>query len=232
VKDPGCFFSTLSRLVLIVVILLMGCRPVDVDPPRQPISNAGGDLEAAAGAQGVMDAFLQAWEAEDYPGMYAYLTPLSRDALSLEAFTEIYQNTAQSLTLESLKTDVLSALAEAYHAEVSYRLNFETRLFGTLTRDTVAALTREQEGWRIQWEIGMLLPELRGGNRLEFVNELPSRGRIFDRKGAPLAAYDNALAIGLVPGEVLPDQAENLYATLAEISFYDPDSLATGGFHP
>jgi hypothetical protein len=83
-------------------------------------------------------------------------------------------------------------------------VEYDTRLVGTLSSDTVAALTREQGSWRIQWEVGLVFPELRGGNRLELLHQPPSRGRIFDRDGAPLAAYENALAIGVVPGQIHP----------------------------
>jgi len=158
--------------------------------------------------------------------MYMRLTSLSQDAISLDAFTRFYQSVAQAITLENLQTQVLSVLAETYRAEVAYRVTFETRLFGEIVRDTTATLRWGQDGWQIQWEEGMILPDLRGGNRLEFVHQLPSRGRIFDRFGAPLAAYENALAIGVVPGEILPEQAPGLFATLAEISFYSPESLA------
>jgi len=191
----------------------------------QPIWSGKGDVTSAATVQHVLEGFLTDWAVEDYPAMYARLTRLSRDAITLEEFTRIYENFAQTLTLESIQTQVLSTLAEANHAEAAYRVAYYTRLFGILSRDTVATLTREPDGWRIQWETGMLLPDLRGGNRLDFVSQLPSRGRIFDRSGAPLAAYENALAIGVVPGEILPEQAPDLFAALAEISIYSSDSL-------
>lgn len=225
-KNYARVFSVIAHLVLILTLWVTGCVPSGVDSPNRPLSSGGGDVAGAAAAQAVLDGFLQAWEAEDYPAMYAFLTSFSQDALSLDEFSTLYQNAAQSLTLQTVQAQTLSTLAEAHHAEAAYRVHYETRLFGTLSRDTTAALALEQDGWRIQWEIGMLLPDLRGGNRLEFVHQLTSRGRIFDRVGAPLAAYENALAIGLVPGEILPEQADQLYETLAEISFYSPEALA------
>jgi penicillin-binding protein 2 len=215
-----------NSLVIMLVIVLTACVAVNPNAPQNTISVSPGDLAAAAAAQGVVEAFLDAWQAEDYPTMYGYLSALSQDALPLEDFAAIYDNAAKSLTLQTIDGRVLSALAEAYHAEVAYRVDYSTRLVGMLSRETVATLTREPDGWRIQWEIGLLLPDLRGGNRLDFVHQLPSRGRIFDRLGAPLAGYENAIAIGLVPGEINPAQADDLFATLAEISFYTPDSLA------
>ena len=225
-KTRLLWMRTLTGLILSLAILLVSCGQQPFERPQGALTNSPGDPAAAAAAQTVVEEFLEAWEAEDYPGMYGFLSALSRDALSLDEFTASYSNVAITLTLQTVKTQVLSALAEPNHAEVAYRVDYETRLVGTLTRENVTTLTREMDGWRIQWEIGMVLPELRGGNRLEFIHQLPSRGRIFDRKGAPLAGYENAIAIGLVPGEIDPAQADSLYATLAEISFYDPASLA------
>jgi penicillin-binding protein 2 len=209
-----------------LVILLAACMPVNLEAPRATRSVRRGDIAQAAAAQSVFDAFLQAWAAEDYPAMYELLSSLSRDAVSLEEFSDTYQNAAKSLTLKAVSGTILSVLADDTHAEVAYRVDFATRLVGTLRRETVATLVREIDGWRIQWEIGLILPDLRNGHRLEFVHQLPSRGRIFDRYGAPLAAYESAIAIGLVPGEILPEQADQVYQTLAEISFYSPESLA------
>ncbi|HOE71028.1 MAG TPA: penicillin-binding transpeptidase domain-containing protein [Brevefilum sp.] len=225
-KVRARFILTSACLVLVATTLIAGCLGMGGEWTGQPIWSGKGDVTSAATAQHVLEGFLMDWAAEDYPSMYASLTRLSRDAITLEEFTRTYENFAQTLTLESIQTQVLSTLAEANHAEAAYRVSYHTRLFETLSRDTAATLTREPDGWRIQWETGMLLPDLRGGNRLDFVSQLPSRGRIFDRSGAPLAAYENALAIGVVPGEILPEQAPDLFAALAEISIYSPDSLA------
>ena len=40
-----------------------------------------------------------------------------------------------------------------------------------------------------------------------------------------MAAYEDAIALGIVPGEILPHQAEIVYTTLAELSSYNPESL-------
>jgi penicillin-binding protein 2 len=215
-----------SLVVLTLVSVLAACLPVGTVTPQATRTIRRGDAAMAAAAQQTVEGFLGAWEVEDYPAMYAFLSPLSQDALALEEFTEIYENFATTLTLRSVSASVLSTLVDDARAEVAYRVEYDTRLVGTLSSDTVAALTREQGSWRIQWEVGLVFPELRGGNRLELLHQLPSRGRIFDRDGAPLAAYENALAIGVVPGQILPEQADSLYAALAEISYYTPDSLA------
>jgi len=209
-----------------LMILLAACIPVNLEAPRATRSVRRSDIAQAAAAQAAFDAFLKAWTAEDYPVMYELLSSLSRDAISLEEFSDTYQKAANSLTLQTVSGTILSVLADDAHAEVAYRVDFTTRLVGTLRRENVAPLVHELDGWRIQWEIGLILPDLRDGHWLEFIHQLPSRGRIFDRYGAPLAAYESAIAVGLVPGEMLPEQVDQVYQTLAGISFYNPDSLA------
>ncbi len=214
------------HLGLMLTILLAGCLPVNLDAPRATRTVSRGDVAQAAAAQSTFEAFLQDWAAENYPAMYDRLSSLSRDAITLEDFSDTYQNIANTLTLQAVNGTVLSVLADDIQAEIAYRVNYETQLVGTLSRENLVSLVRELDGWRIQWEVGLILPDLRDGYRLEFVHQIPSRGRIFDRSGAPLAAYESAIAIGLVPEEILPEQADQVYQTLAEISFYDLESLA------
>lgn len=217
----------LQRLILGFAVWLGMLSACTVQgPERLPIEETfNGNISATAAAQLVVDRFLEAWQAEAYEEMYALLSSLSRDAFSLEAFTETYQSAANALTLKTLSYQTLSALAEERQAEVAFRVELNTLLVGELIRENVMHLSLEEGGWRIQWEKGLILPELQGGKDLAFVHQTPSRGRIFDRGGAPLAAYENAIAIGVVPGEMNPAQAGLVYETLAAISVYDGETL-------
>lgn len=221
---PKGDYAKFFILLLIVMSLVTACVPVLKETP-QPITPSGNITDALA-AQKVVEEFLSAWQAEDYPSMYAQLTTLCRDAMTLEEFESIYRDAASSLTLQTISFDLLSAMAAGTYVEVSYRLHFTTMLAGDLTREMMVNLTQEENDWRIHWEIGLILPELRGGNHLEFVHQIPSRGRIYAQNGAPLAAYEDAISIGLVPGEIVPEQADLIFKTLAEISYYDAEELA------
>lgn len=211
-------------LIFIMIWLISACVSDVVETPEP--AEVGGNVSEAAAAQSVVAQFLLAWQEEDYAGMYTTLSSLSQDAIGLEEFTSIYRDAATKMTLQTLEYQLMSAIAEERYAEVAYRVDFNTLLVGTLSRDMVMNLTREENTWRVQWETGLILPEMRDGNRLEFIHEIPSRGRIFDRNGAPLAAYENAIALGIVPGEMLPEQADLVYEILAEISYYEPETLA------
>ncbi len=223
--------SRRSRLLkLIITLILMGVLSACVTNPEQgddsTISSSPIDSAAAASAQSVASRFLEAWQGEIYSEMYDMLSTPSRDAVSIESFQEEFDDVANNMTLATIDFQILSAMAKERQAEVAYRVDYNTRLFGAFSRDMVMSLKRENNTWRVQWSRALILPELGAENELEFVHQVSSRGRIFDREGAPLAAYENALAIGLVPGQILPDQADLIFETLAEISKYDAGDLA------
>ena len=214
----------LAAIFMLAVAILAACTPPSPgEPPAE--EPAPGNISSTAAAQLIVERFLAAWAEEAHAEMYALLSSLSQDALSLDEFTQAYQEAANALTLEELSYQTLSALAEERRAEVAFRVSYQTRLLGELVRENVVFLSLEGGEWRIQWENGLIMPEMQGGKALQFVHQLPSRGRIFDRQGAPLASYENAVAIGVVPGDLDPAQDEQLYAVLAEISIYDADTL-------
>ncbi len=208
---------------LLLLLLMVACAPVVATPGDVMVS---GNITDAVAAQTVAEAFLSAWQAEDYPAMYADITSLSQDAMTMDEFEALYRDAASSLTLQTINFELLSAMAMEAHVEVAFQVRYATMLVGELTRENLMTLVREGQGWRIQWGRGLILPELGDGSSLEFVHEIPSRGRILDKDGAPLAAYEDAIAIGLVPGEIHPEQVDLIYITLAEISSYEPDEIA------
>ena len=218
-------FNKLIALGMILVTMSACVSDPVIQSTAEPQASFS-SLADAADAQSAAVQFLDAWQIDDYPTMYGVLSSLSQDAFDLTTFEEIYQDYESTLTLEKMDYKVLSTMAGDLYAEVNIKIDLQTRLVGELSREIVMTLEKENQGWWVSWEPGLILPELQNGNTLELVYEIPSRGRIFDRGGAPLAAYENAIAIGLVPGEILPDQAGQIYEALAEISHYDSAALA------
>mgnify|MGYP001238877786 CR=1 FL=1 len=214
---------TVRLTLLILTIFLSACstKPNQVSTPTPLV----GDISAASAAQAVMEEFLAAWGEEDYTTMYSHLSSLSQDAISQADFEALYEDAASKMTLEALSFQLLSAIGTKDSAEVAFRVDFDLQLLSDLRRENIAHLVREGGVWRIQWEKRLILPEMGEEYQLEFVHQTPSRGRILDRDGAPLAAYEDAIAVGVVPGEMLATQADLVYSTLAEISIHEPETI-------
>ena len=180
---------------------------------------------ASPNAQGTAEAFLKAWQAENYNEMYADLTKVSQDAIDQVKFTKTYQDAADNLTLQKLDTEVLSSLTNPQSAQVAYRVTFHTALMGDLQRDMVMILSVENGTWKVQWETGLILPELHGSNSLALDYKIPARGNIYDKNGSALVAQDDAVALGIIPGDIGDGQEGTLLGQLSKLTGKTPLSI-------
>lgn len=182
--------------------------------------------------QTVLD-YLEKWNAGDYAGMYAMLAPTSRDAISEEEFVKTYTDTAASMTLDQIDYGILSALVNPSSAMVGYQVVFKTRMFGDLIRKMEMSLLADGGQWQIQWESGLIMPELTSGKRLALSIVPPSRGDIYDSDGDIIASDTEAVALGVVPDQVGTDQIGNLAGLLSLVTGIPTnmivDKINTGG---
>ncbi len=125
------------------------------------------------------------------------------------------RNSPRSLTLQKLDFSIPSSLTNPSSAQVGYNVDFTTALLGDLNRQMVMNLVLEGGAWKVQWNDGLMMPELEGGNQLSLDVKWPSRGNIYDRKGEVLATNADAYALGVVPGQVAEGMMPEVVAQLA-----------------
>lgn len=227
-----------SFIVLLVVVLLVACTnvnqktntPQPVVVPQatntQPLPTAQYQVTRAPDAQSAARAFLDAWKVEDYPTMYAMLTPLTQDAITEEKFIERYRTTAINMTLQSLDYEILSSLTNPTAAQVAYKVVFHTEVVGDLsTREMSMGLTLDHGSWRVQWDDGLIMPELRGGNMLQINYDAPARGNIYDRSGEGVAIYSEVMALGIWVGQTDPNQEGTIFSVLSTLVGRTPESI-------
>lgn len=218
--------------LMILVVLLTSCSP------RAPQMTPTGAVTAtselpqpqvnvtrAPDARAASETFLAAWKNDDYTQMYNLLTRVSRDAIQPEAFTTRYRDTAINLSLQSLDYEILSVLTNPGAAQIAYRVTFNTTLVDKLQRDMVMNLALEDGAWKVQWEEGMILPELRGGNRLAMDIKIPARGNLYDTDGNALAAQSDAFALGVIPGQIDEGQHSRVISILSHLTGKTPQVI-------
>jgi penicillin-binding protein 2 len=212
-----------KNLILWILILILVTSCTNGTP--RPTKNPDGELPTpVVKTTSVPDAtaaaidFLTRWEENDYAGMYALLAPTSRDAITEEDFIKKYQETAQSLTLKSLDSGILTSLIQPSSARISYQANYATTLFGDINRQMEMNLIIDQGTWKIQWDDGLILPELSGGNKLMLYIQQPARGDINDKNGNTLATQTEAVALGVWPGQISSGQEGLLLDMLSQMT--------------
>jgi penicillin-binding protein 2 len=211
------------RLLILLPIILAACgggnTPESTEGP-QPTATSSlptpvVDITDTPNAQDAAAAFLTAWQNNNFEGMYDFLSGASRDAISKEDFTKKYQEFSRNLTLQKLDFLIPSSLTNPSSAQVGYSVDFATALLGDLNRQMVMNLVLEGGAWKVQWNDGLMMPELEGGNKLSLDVQWPSRGNIYDRKGEVLATNADAYALGVVPGQVAEGMIPEVVAQLA-----------------
>ncbi len=175
--------------------------------------------------QTVAEAYLSAWQKEDYTAMYRLLTAVSRDAIGEDDFTAYYKGVLTGAAVGKVDFHILSSLVRPRSAQVAYTVTLHSAVVGDISRDTVMNLSLENGAWRVQWDEALILPELHGGKRLTLDLQVPARGEIFDHNDLIIATQTHAMAIGLMAGQVDPDQEENLFALLWRVTGISPNHI-------
>lgn len=158
--------------------------------------------------------------------MHEQLTLLSKDALPVEDFIRKLKDIANTMTLKSMEVEILQSLIkDPTEAQVAYRVTYDTVLVGEVSRETLMNLSLQEGQWKVQWEDGMVLPELRGGNRLAMDITIPTRGNIYDANGSALAAQSDAVALGIVPGQIEDGSEGTLLVELSDLTGLDTEYI-------
>jgi len=173
--------------VLLLVFILTACVPGLAGKPPTPTATLAPTATLPAPQQVVTHApdaqdaarvFLEAWQKNDYAGMYASLSRVSTDALATDKFAARYQDAAEKLTLQKLDFEVLSSLTNPKSAQVAYSVIFHTNLFGDLKRQMTMNLALEGGAWKVQWDDSLILPELKAYYHLALDVKIPTRSDI------------------------------------------------------
>jgi penicillin-binding protein 2 len=215
--------------IIVILTFLTACSssgfgpvfPTDTALPPPPVTIVHApDVDAA------LTAYLDAFKADNYNAMYGLLSKVSQDSITLEDFAKRNKDALNEMSAGSFDYEVLSSLINTYASEVSFRVTYHTALVGDIQRDMVARFTLENDVWKLQWEDGLILPELAGGNVLKMDYSIPSRGNIYDHNGDVLAAQADAYAFQIIPGNVSEEGEGTLLSEVWNLCGISMEGLA------
>jgi penicillin-binding protein A len=213
-------------------------RPITADAERRrrlvtrtlPISVIagfafiGGLVIGGADHLDAVERFAQAWERDDFDGMYAELSGDAQADISRPEFESAYADAERTATV-----DVVDAgdPEEASGGSASLEVDIKTFAFGEVSGELELPL----EDRKIAWEPQMVFPGLRRGEHLDRRTRAPSRAPILAADGTPLAegpasARSSPLgaAASAVTGTV--DSPKHAQEVLLEAQGFPPGSLA------
>ncbi|HEY3311645.1 MAG TPA: penicillin-binding transpeptidase domain-containing protein [Anaerolineales bacterium] len=219
----------------VVLVLLVSCgRPGANGTPDGSIFSPSGSLPTPAvhitnapDAQTAMRIFLEAWKKDDYAGMYPLLTQDNKNNITEDDFVAKYRDAMNALTLQEFTYDISPVGDATSNAQIAFHVNFKTKLAGDLPRDMTANLRLENGQWRIVWDDGLIMPDLKGGNHLQMDFSVPPRGIIYDHKNKPLVEQTDVMALGVIPAQMNPDTEGALLVELSNLTGLYPGAITS-----
>ena len=224
-RKPFRKILLLTLVLLTLVAVACTSAPATENATSSPLPTPQVATTHVPDPQTVAEAYLSAWQKEDYPAMYRLLTAVSRDAISEDDFIAYYKDALTGAAVGKVDFHILSSLVRPHSAQVAYTVTLHSAVVGDLSRDTVMNLSLEHGVWRVQWDEALILPELHGGKRLTIDLQVPARGEIFDRNDLIIATQTHAMSIGLMTGQVDPEQEDNLFNLLWRVTGVSPNHI-------
>lgn len=192
--------------ILLLAALLAGCaRATGTVTPGGGLPTPPITVTLAPDITSALNKYLEAMKAGDYATMYDMLSADSKKSITEADFAKRHNDAFNEMSMQDVKYDVRSTLTNPGSAEVAYGLDYVTAIVGELKRDMVAKFVLEDGQWKLQWDDGLILPELKGGNHLQMDYKIPARGDIYDQNGHAIATQSDAYALGIDPGPGLSD---------------------------
>lgn len=198
-KKPLLFLFVLA----ITILGLTACSKDRLDPTVQ------------------IEKYIQLWHEQNFTQMYELLTDESKQQYSTEDFIDRYEKIYKDLAIDDLKITYSELTDEQINeaiekGEANFQIDVEMnsiagpiQFSNTLHLTLVEHSDEEKEAeWLVEWNPGLIFPDLADGGKIRIETEQPRRGEILDRNQMPLALNDIAYEIGVVPNNFQNEEAE------------------------
>lgn len=202
-----------SVIIVLISTLLFGCSQKNV-------------------AKDSFDAYIKAWNKEDYSSMYKIISSDSKKTISKKDFVQKYTNIYDGIELS--KITITPNYPKSFNADSDGKIAIPF----TVTMDTVAGkinftdtayMVKETvvnaESWGISWSNSMILKDLKADEKIRVAVTKGNRGEILDKNGAPLAQNGTISEIGIVPDK-LGSNASNSINQIAQTLNITADSIS------
>jgi penicillin-binding protein 2 len=221
--------------LILLMLMLAACSQTSANgtpqsililfPTSTSLPTAVAGITHAPDAQAAMRNFLDGLKNNDYSVMYALLSKESQTAVAKDTFSKKYDDALNTMGSAKLDYEILSQLLNYNSAQVGFRIIYHTSLVGDIQRDMTANFKLEQGQYKLQWDDGLILPELAGGNVLKMDYQIPARGDIYDHTGLPIVSQSDAYALGITPGQMTNKSEGVLVAELSKLCGRNQDSI-------
>lgn len=161
----------------------------------------------------IVNKYITLWEEYKFDEMYTLLTPETKENYSTEDFVDRYEKIYNDLEINDLTIEVIESkdedTKEAFLIDVSMNsIAGPIQFTNEIAVEPYVDETEELDTWLLQWNPGLIFPQLADGGKIRIERTEPERGEILDRNEMPLAINDIAYEVGVVPEQFTNKDSE------------------------
>lgn len=186
---------------------LAACRPTATSAPTPEPTPTPTLLPVEVPAHETVNAFLNAWAANDLQAMYALCSAETRRTVAPEEFVRIYTEIAREATITAVRPRLIAVLQEARQATAAIKVEFQTGFVGNFEVENELPLVWEGERWAVVWSKQCIFRELAPRNLVSMISRPAVRANIYDAKGRGWAVKKDLITVGVVPRDIKDEAA-------------------------
>lgn len=157
-----------------------------------------------------LKSYIAHWKKNEFNEMYKMDSENSTKQFPKEKMADRYEKLYKELGIKNLKVtykapdeDALKKEMKKDQATFPIKVKMDSAA-GPISFDTKVSLKRQEDknkktNWYVNWNPGLIFPQLKDGGSVMIQNLEAQRGEILDRNQMPLAINDTAYRIGIVP---------------------------------
>ncbi|MFC4401797.1 penicillin-binding transpeptidase domain-containing protein [Gracilibacillus xinjiangensis] len=195
---------------VLFLIIITGCQQEDEVKPEERLQE-----------------YVDHWESYDFNAMYDMVA-----AIEKEDFIERYEKIYSDIGIENLQVNF--DFPEQSESEDNNDEETESAVFpihvsmdsvaGTISFDSEIEMVKttevveeeEKTNWLVNWNAGLIFPEIEDGGTIGLRTVAPVRGQIYDRNRQGLAINESIYEMGVVP-EAFTENSDSEKQQIAEL---------------
>lgn len=186
-----------SLIIFTFIFILSGCLQNSSNPTEQ------------------LNLYLDHWKNENFAEMYTLLSGATKKEYEKDDFIDRYEKIYEDISVKDLKlsypeqTDKeIRAMQKEKVATIPLDVEMNTVAGIVQFTQDITLKKNDENEWKVDWNPGLIFPELIDGGKVQIKQIEPKRGDIIDRNKMPLAINDTAFEVGVVPNEFSDRAAE------------------------
>lgn len=159
--------------------------PAPVAETPIPVMRSSSDDPAEA-----LQAFVLAWNSEDFEAMYELIANRSRELYPQRNFIDKYTVAHSVIRFDGVEHRLLDVAYQGTTAIVDYDVVIQSPTFGMVADEGRVMRMVDEGGWKIAWSPTDIIKGMSSRARLTERADFPARANIYAADGSPLAEED------------------------------------------